>query len=188
MKDTYFKKMFPVLVFIFFVGLINAQNTDNKYAAATKENSSELRHQKSVESRSIEAKTLQDQIKQRMDIAWGEWKPDYEGWVKWSNSLYAPDATINAIGANVQKFRDYQASMKHQRDAFTMEMGPIFHMIVENNVVALVYHMYLTPKNVENAPTYDMLVTEFNTLEEIGGVLMVTHLDLYTDGGGMFSH
>ena len=74
--------------------------------------------------------------------------------------------------------------MKDQRDACSMEMGPIMQMTVEGNVAALVYHMYLTPK-VENAPTFDMIVTEFNTVEEIDGKLMVTHLDLYTDGGGL---
>ena len=123
-----------------------------------------------------------------MIISWGEWQPDYEGWLKWSNDLYTADATISAIGEGIQKFRDYQASMKLQRDACTMEMGPIMNSTVEGNVIALVYHMYLTPKGMENAPTFDMLVTEFNTLEEVDGKLMVTHLDLYTDGGSMGAH
>ena len=65
-----------------------------------------------------------------------------------------------------------------------MEMGPIMQIIVEGNVAALVYHMYLTPK-AAIAPTFDMLVTEYNTVEERDGKLMVTHLDLYTDGGGL---
>ena len=51
-------------------------------------------------------------------------------------------------------------------------------------MAALVYHMYLTPK-AAIAPTFDMLVTEYNTVEERDGKLMVTHLDLYTDGGGL---
>ena len=75
--------------------------------------------------------------------------------------------------------------MKEQRDACSMEMGPIIRMIVEDNVAALVYHMYLTPKGMENAPTFSIMVTEYNTLEEVDGKLMVTHLDLYTDGGNM---
>ena len=38
---------------------------------------------------------------------------------------------------------------------------------------------------MENAPTFSIMVTEYNTLEEVDGKLMVTHLDLYTDGGNM---
>ena len=151
----------------------------------TKENSRELREQAAQAAKSREASTLQDRIKQGLYIAWGEWQPDYEGWLKWSDDLYAADATISAIGDTEQKFRDYQASMKEQRDACSMEMGPIIRMIVEDNVAALVYHMYLTPKGMENAPTFSIMVTEYNTLEEVDGKLMVTHLDLYTDGGNM---
>ncbi|GAB6087141.1 hypothetical protein [Alkaliphilus crotonatoxidans] len=150
-----------------------------------REKSKELREQAAAAARMAKAETLADRIKNRLIIAWGEWQPDYENWVKWSNSLYTADATICAIGDEEQKFRDYQASMKLQRDACSMEMGPIMQMIVEGNVAALVYHMYLTPKGVENAPTFDMIVTEFNRLKEVDGKLMVTHLDLYTDGAGM---
>lgn len=150
-----------------------------------KNNSKQLRLSAEDAAKQVKAKTLEDEIKNRLIIAWGEWQPDYEGWVNWSNSLYAEDATISAIGNKQQNFRDYQKSMKLQRDACEMEMGPIMQIVVKDNVAALVYHMYLTPKNVKNAPTIDMLVTEFNTLKKVNGKLMVTHLDLYTDGGGM---
>lgn len=62
--------------------------------------------------------------------------------------------------------------MKEQRDACSMEMGPILRMIVEDHAAALVYNMYLTPKGVENAPTFGRMVTEYDTLEEIDGKLM----------------
>lgn len=152
-----------------------------------KENSRELRVQAMEQAKLSKADTLTEQIKQRLIVAWGEWQPDYEGWMKWSNSLYAENATINAGGMTngEQRFKDYQAGMKLQRDACTMQMGPIMKMIVEDNIAVLIYHMYLTPKAVDNAPTIDMLVTEFNTLEMLDGKLMVTHLDLFTDGGGM---
>lgn len=149
----------------------------------TKENSRELRISAMNASKSAKNGTLAERITNHMNIAWGEWQPDYEGWLAWSNALYAPDAVINAIGGE-QLFRDYQASMKSQRDMCSMEMGPIEQSIVQDNVIALVYHMYLTPK-FEGAPTADMMVTEFNTLEERDGKLIVTRLDLYTDGGGL---
>lgn len=150
-----------------------------------KENSKELREQEASKVRNLECKTLAEEIKKRLIIAWAEWQPDYSGWLKWSSSLYAENATISAIGDTDQIFHDYQASMKDQRDACSMEMGPILNIIVENNVAALVYHMYLTPKNVPNAPTFDMYVTEYNTFEKVDGELMVTHLEVYSDGAGL---
>lgn len=144
-----------------------------------------LREQAAEKARMAENNTLQEQIANRMYIAWGEWQPDYEGWLKWSDGLYAEDAMISAIGSEDQRFRDYQASMKDQRDRCAMEMGPILQMTVGENVAALVYEMYLTPKGIENAPTFSMMVTEFNKLEMVDGRLMVTRLDLYTDGGNL---
>ena len=142
---------------------------------------------KMAEAKTRKNDTLEERIKTRMDIAWGEWLPGYEDWLNWSNDLYTDDCTVNAIGDETQNFRDYQASMAGQRSVCDMAMGPILQQIVEGNVVALVYHMYLTPKQ-EGSPTFDMIVMEFNTLEEIDGKLKVTHLDLYTDGGGLNQH
>lgn len=149
----------------------------------TKENGRELRLAAADAARRAPNETLSQKITNRLIIAWGEWQPDYEGWLRWSGDLYCKDSVINAIGGE-QLFSDYQASMRLQREACSMDMGPIEQSIVENNVIALVYHMYLTPKQ-PGSPTFDMIVTEFNTLEERDGKLMVTRLDLYTDGGGL---
>lgn len=153
-----------------------------------KEISKELREKAAEKVRNLECKTLAEEIKKRLIIAWADWQPDYSGWLNWSSSLYAEDATISAIGDTEQMFHEYQDSMKGQRDACSMEMGPILNIIVEDNVAALVYHMYLTPKNEQNAPTFDMYVTEYNTLEMVDGKLMVTHLEVYCDGAGLNSH
>ena len=151
----------------------------------TRNSNRSMREEAAKAVEAMEAVTLADRIRQRMYIAWGQWQPDYEGWLKWSDDLYAADAMISAIGDTDQKFRDYQASMKEQRDACEMEMGPILKMIVEDNVAALVYNMYLSPKGMENAPVFSMMVTEYNTLEEVDGKLMVIRLDLFTDGGNL---
>lgn len=155
-----------------------------------KENSKELREQAMREAEAKKADTLAEQIKQRLIVSWGKWQPDYEGWLAWSDDLYAEDAVIDAgnMTNGEQRFKDYQGGMKHQREACTMEMGPIMKILVEDNVASLIYHMYLTPKGMENASAVDMLVTEFNTLEEVNGRLMVTRLELFTDGGGMDNH
>jgi len=159
----------------------NARTVSN----VTKDNSKQLRMEAAAKAKKEQPQNLQEQIKQRLYEVWGTWHPDYEEWLKWSDDLYLPDATIMAIGDTPQKFRDYQASMKLQRDACIMEMGPIMQMTVEGNVASLVYLMYLTPKGMENAPTFKMMITEFNTFKEVDGKLMVTRLDLYTDGGSM---
>ena len=51
--------------------------------------------------------------------------------------------------------------------------------------MAFVYEMYLTPKGMENAPTFTMMATEFNHFKMVGEKLIVTRLDIYTDGGKM---
>lgn len=151
---------------------------------ATIENAKELRVSAMNEIDAKPVNGIQDEILKRMYDWWGTWQPDYEGWIKCADSLYAPDAIINAIGGE-QKYSDYRNSMKDQRDRCSMEMGPIIQAIADTNTVALIYNMYLTPKGMENAPTFTMMVTEFNHFEEVDGKLMVTRLDLYTDGGNM---
>ena len=68
-----------------------------------------------------------------------------------ADSLYAPQAIINAIGGE-QKYCDYRTSMKYQRDRCTIEMRPLLQAIADGDTVAFVYEMYLTPKGMENAP------------------------------------
>ena len=149
------------------------------------DNSKQLRMEAAERARKANPKNLQEQIKQRLYEAWGTWQPDYDGWLKWSDDLYLPDANILAIGNTPQTFHDYQASMKLQRETCFMEMGPIMQLVVEDNVASLVYEMYLTPKGIKDAPTFNMMITEYNTFEMVDGKLMVKRLDLYTDGGGM---
>ena len=150
----------------------------------TKDNSRELRKKTMAEIDGSPVKTLQDEMIKRMYDWWGNWVPDYEGWLKHADSLYAPNAIINAIGGE-QDYSDYRVSMKTQRDRYTMEMGPILQSIVGEDTVALTYDMYLMPKDMEDQVTYKMTVTEFNRFGIVDGKLMVTRLDLYTDGGNM---
>lgn len=145
----------------------------------TKENSARLRKESMEMALATTSTSRENTIKKRLLEAWGTWVPDYEGWLRWSSDLYTPDSLIYAIGDKPQRFADYQASMQGQREAATMEMGPIMQIAVEDNTAALVYHMYLTPKATPEK-TFDIMVTEFNTFEEVDGKLMVTRLDLYT--------
>lgn len=126
----------------------------------------------------ISMETLEGQIEARLIESWANWKPGYEDWLEWSNDLYAGDAVIDAIGGE-QAFRDYQESMRHQREKFTMEMGPIDTMDVKDNVAVITYNMYLTSKSFPKQ-TIKTVVTEINTFEEIDGKLVVIRLDLST--------
>ena len=154
---------------------------------ATMKNSRELRIKAMNEIDALPVRTKQDEMLKRMYDWWGTWQPDYEGWLKCADSLYAQSAIINAIGGE-QKYCDYRVSMKGQRDACNMEMGPILQAIVNEDTVALVYDMYLIPKGMENPPVFKMTVTEFNHFDLVDGKLMVTRLDLYTYGGNMPKH
>lgn len=106
-------------------------------------------------------------IKEKIFKWWAEWIPDYEGWCRIAEWLYAPHAQIKAIGDAPQDFQDYEKSMKGQRDFFTMDMGPIEEPVVEGDTIAFHYSMYLTPKMDMNSfvkgKTMVIEVTEFNT-------------------------
>lgn len=146
-----------------------------------KENSKKLREKASVEVRARKSKTLADKIKKQLIVSWGEWQYDYEGWVNWAKSLYTADATICINNKVNQNFYDYKERMKSRLEDFTIEIGPIIKMIVESSVAAFVYHMYLTSNRGDNIETYDIVINEFNTFEEVDGKLMVKHLDMYTN-------
>lgn len=141
-----------------------------------------LRIQASEDISTMDKDSLQDEIKVRLIESWGNWQPDYDGWVQWSDTLYAENAVINAIGGE-QTFTDYQESMRHQREKASMKMGPIMNIVVEDHTAAITYHMYLTSKGILGSKTQDIIVTEYNTFEEMNGELMVTRLDLYTASG-----
>lgn len=185
------KKIIALILAILTIGMMVASAEEVDYRTTqqvvvpsdvTPENAKEYRIAAMEAINAQPAETLEDQIRQRLYTWWGEWQPDYEGWLECANDLYAEDAVIYAIGGE-QIFSDYKVSMKEQRDACEMEMGPIMQMTVDGNTAALVYNMYLTPKGTEY--TFSMMITEYNTFEEIDGKLMVTRLDLYTDGGAM---
>ena len=104
---------------------------------------------------------------------WANWVPDYEGWLKIAGWLYAPECVIDAIGDTPQIYKDYRAAMKHQRDTFTMDMGPIDNCLVEGDTVAISYNMYLTAKAdmgpLKKGTTYKIKVTEFNKFAYVNG-------------------
>lgn len=119
---------------------------------------------------------------------WANWQPDYEGWLKCADSLYADSAIIDAIGSEPQVYQDYRAAMKGQRDAFDMDMGPIQGFVVEKDTVAFHYRMYMTPKadmgSMKKGQTIVLKVSEFNTFADVEGYSepMVVHLQLIASG------
>lgn len=132
--------------------------------------------------------SFENEILRRIYEWWANWKPDYEGWLKCADSLYADSAIIDAIGEEPQRYADYRVSMKGQRDAFDMDMGAIQTCVVEGDTVAFNYKMYMTPKldmgQLKKGQTVVLKVSEFNTFAEIAGYEkpMVVHLQLIASG------
>ncbi|WP_315108883.1 hypothetical protein [Clostridium intestinale] len=141
-----------------------------------------------VKSNSANRSDFENAIKLRMFSWWSSWVPDYEGWLKIADGLYASECVIDAIGPEPQIYKDYRASMKHQRDAFDMDMGPIENCVVEGDTVALDYKMYMTPKvnmdKMQKGSTIVLKVTEFNKFDNVLGydVPMVINLKLIASG------
>lgn len=185
MKKNIMKVGIPVIVLLLIIAIvlpIVGLRKQGAKAEAKAAASGELRQEASQKISNMDVENIQDEIKVRLVEAWGTWQPDYDGWVQWSNGLYDENAVINAIGGE-QAFADYQESMRHQREESTMEMGPIMNIVVEDHTAAITYHMYLTSKGILGSTTRDIIVTEYNTFEEINDELMVTRLDLYTASG-----
>ncbi|MDK2867679.1 MAG: hypothetical protein PWP38_1994 [Clostridiales bacterium] len=128
---------------------------------------------------------FENAIKLRMFDWWAKWVPDYAGWLKIADSLYADECVIEAIGPEPQIYKDYRSAMKHQRDAYEMDMGPIENCVVENDTVALDYKMYMTPKDGDKkGETFILRVTEFNRFDNVPGYdqPMVVHLRVVATG------
>ena len=140
------------------------------------------------ETKKSHRSSFENQIKLKLYKWWAEWKPDYEGWLKVADTLYADSCKIDAIGPETQIFKDYKAAMKHQRDAFSMDMGPIEQCVVENDTVCIFYKMYMTFKGDmfgrKQGDEIVLKVTEFNTFDYVDGYdePMVVHLNLITTG------
>jgi hypothetical protein len=141
-----------------------------------------------VKSNTKNRTEFENTIKLKMFSWWASWVPDYEGWLKIADGLYASQCIIDAIGPEPQIYSDYRLSMKGQRDAFDMDMGSIENCVVEGDTVALDYKMYMTPKvdmgNMKKGNTITLKVTEFNKFDNVPGydVPMVIHLKLIATG------
>ena len=116
---------------------------------------------------------FENAIVEKIHRWWAEWKPDYEGWLKVADWLYAKECVIDAIGDEPQIYKVYREAMKHQRDTFTMDMGPIDNCLVEGDTLAISYNMYLTAKAdmgpLKAGTTYKIKVTEFNKFANVEG-------------------
>lgn len=134
---------------------------------------------------------FENAIKEKIYRWWASWVPDYEGWLKIADWLYASECVIDAIGEIPQIYKDYRAAMKHQRDTFTMDMGPIDNCVVEGDTLAISYNMYLTAKadmgHLKQGETYKIKVTEFNKFAQVSEYEepMVVHLLLTSTTPGM---
>lgn len=136
----------------------------------------------------LQAADLSDE--KRIFEWWSEWKPDYEGWLKCADSLYADNCIIDAIGSEPQIYKDYRDAMKYQRDAFYMDMGAVETYVVKNDTIAFNYKMYMTQKNdigqLKKGETYVIKVAGFNRFALVDGYKepMVVNLQLISTAIG----
>jgi hypothetical protein len=143
---------------------------------------------KEIEANISKCSDFESVMKERIFRWWANWKPDYEGWLKCADSLYADSCIIDAIGSEPQIYKDYRAAMKGQRDAFEMDMGPVQTCVVEGDTIAFNYKMYMAPKsdmhNMKKGETIVLKVSEFNTFDYVEGYEepMVVHLQVIASG------
>lgn len=78
----------------------------------------------------METSTFEEAMKARIRNGFAEWNGGYEGWLKWCNTLYEPDAHYNVYGQR-WTLEQYKAAMGKFFQAFDIELGDFHNIMAE---------------------------------------------------------
>lgn len=94
--------------------------------------------------------SMESAIKDRLETGFKNWNGGYDGWLKWCDTLYEPDAHYNVPVQGPQKrltLQEYKDMMGMLFQHFTMELGDFENMIIKDNWCAIRYTVKI--KNLE---------------------------------------
>jgi len=81
-------------------------------------------------------------IKDRIYTGFKNWNGGYDGWLKWCETLYEPDAHYNIpLGGGQERLtlEQYKGMMGMLFDQYTMELGDFDNFLVQDNWAAIRY-------------------------------------------------
>ena len=90
-------------------------------------------------------KNFQEQIRERLQNGFQNWNSGYNGWIKWCDTLYEPDAHYNVYGKRLS-LQQYKDMMGQFFSAFDVELGDFHNMLVQDDWCAIRYSVHITNK------------------------------------------
>lgn len=77
-------------------------------------------------------KDIEKKIEDRLFNGFNNWNGGYDGWLKWCDTLYEPDAhhTVHGHRLTLQQYKDMMGQLFQH---YTMELGRFENMIIRDN-------------------------------------------------------
>lgn len=120
---------------------------------------------------------IEKAIRDRLETGFKNWNGGYEGWLKWCNTLYEPDAHYNIPFHGGQRrctLQEYKDMMGQLFQHFTMELGDFENMIIKDNWCGIRYTVKITNlKTGEEILQNTMEFVEFKDNGDDRGVRVV---------------
>jgi hypothetical protein len=105
---------------------------------------------------------LQERIEDRLRRGFENWNNGYESWLEWCDVLYEPDAHYN-IGSKDGLLRltlqEYKDMMGRFLQAFEVELGEFYNMLVEDDWCAIRYNVFVSNKST--GERFEQMTMEF---------------------------
>jgi hypothetical protein len=105
---------------------------------------------------------FEEAIRKRLRDGFNNWNNGYESWLEWCEILYEPDAHYN-IGASDGMHRlslqEYKDMMGQFLDAFDVELGDFYNMLVVDDWCGIRYNVFVT--NKATGQRFEQMTMEF---------------------------
>lgn len=104
------------------------------------------------------SKNFQDAIRERLENGFKNWNGGYDCWLEWCNTLYEPDAHYNIYGKRYT-LQEYKDMMGQFFQAFDVEMGDFYNMLVQDDWCGIRYCVHIT--NKKTGVKFEQMTMEF---------------------------
>ncbi len=94
-------------------------------------------------------RSFQEAIRDRLQSGFAEWNSGYDAWLEWCETLYEPDAIYNIgmkDGLKRLTLQEYKDMMGQFFQAFDIELGEFYNMLVQDDWCAIRYNVFITNK------------------------------------------
>lgn len=107
--------------------------------------------------------SLADAIRDRLENGFANWNGGYDGWLKWCNTLYEPDAHYNVYGQRLT-LEQYKEMMGKLFEHYTMALGAFDNMLIQDDWAAIRYTVKV--KNLDSGEEFLQNTMEFVHFKE----------------------